>query len=174
KQDNELICLAGIEFRRSLSYNQNDTESAVGFRECAEKALLAKASFNNHLSMAGAYLLTSKFDDAENELDLCSKMSPNRAEIPFARRTLCRAVANSSQSSSAQVQRAVLQIGKLLIDSSHDAQLLYILGRLQERLGDNTAAKKSYDEAWAINRYVDPDLVNAYSRIGCKSPKIGP
>lgn len=157
---------AGVEYRRAITLNPADGATIAGLIEVAQMAVAIKPSFDNHLLLGGAYLLAGKFPQAQNEYKECYKLGPTRSELSAARIAYHQAVARSPLASPEQVAESVATVKKLIDDSSEDARLWYILGRLREHQVDYEKAKKCYEKAISINPLIDPDLKGALVRIG--------
>ncbi len=162
---------AGVEYRRAVTINPADGQAIEGLITVAQNAVSIKNSFDNHLLLAGAYLLAGKFANAQQEYTECYKKGPNRGELTQARIAFHQAVARSPLASDVQVADSVDKVKKLIDDSPNDAQLWYILGRLREHQSDFEKAKKCYDKAITLNKLIDPDLPQAMVRIGASAPE---
>lgn len=161
---------AGVEYRRAVMLNPSDGAAIQGFIEVAQNAVSIRPSFDNHLTLGGAYLLGGKFPQAQQEYKECYKLNPTRSELGAARTAYHQAIARSPIASPEQVNESVATVKKLIDDSPDDARLWYILGRLREHQVDYDKAKKCYDKAVSINPLIDPDLKQAFTRIGGAAP----
>ena len=163
---------AAVEYRRAVTIYPANGSAIEGLLQCGQMALAIKPSFDNHLYMAGAYVLAGKFPNAQMEYNECYKQKPNRPELSTARIAFHQAVARSAMASQEQVADSVAKVKKLIDDDPENARLWYILGRLREAQSDFEKAKKSYDKAISINPLIDPDLKPAMVRIGAQPAEI--
>lgn len=171
---------AAIEYRRAVTINPAYAPAIDGLLFCAQQAVAIKPSFDNHLYLAGAYLLAGKFPQAQNEYNECFKLKPKSPVLSTARIAYHQAVARNAISSPEQVNDSVTKVKKLIDDDADNPRLFYILGRLRERQVEQGTelnydkAKKCYEKAMTLNPTVDPDLKIALSRIGVAPPIEGP
>lgn len=159
---------AFIEYRRAVLLNPADATAVRGMLECAREGVAIKPnSFDNHLCLGASYLLSGDFQHARQEFETCFKIAPTRPEVDQARIAYHQSVARSPLADDALVAASVDKI-RAAIDQSptENARLYYILGRLRERQADPEKAKKCYDKAWSINPHIDPDLAQAFGRLG--------
>lgn len=163
---------AAVEYRRAVTIYPANGSAIEGLLQCGQMALAIKPSFENHLYMAGAYVLAGKFPNAQMEYNECYKLRPQRPELSAARIAFHQAVARSPMASQEQVADSVAKVKKLIDDDSENARLWYILGRLREAQSDFEKAKKSYDKAISINPLIDPDLKPALVRIGAAPSEL--
>ncbi len=165
---------AFIAYRRAVLLNPADATAVRGMLECAREAVAVRPnSFDNHLCLGNAYLLSGDFQRARQEYEICFKIAPSRPEVDQARIAYHQSVARSPLADDALVAGSVDKIRGLIDNSTTDnARLYYILGRLRERQADPEKAKKCYDKAWSINPHIDPDLSQAFGRLG--APKEAP
>lgn len=165
---------AYIEYRRAVLLNPADATSVRGMLECAREGVAVRPnSFDNHLALGNAYLLSGDFQRARQEYEICYKISAGRPEVDQARIAYHQSVARSPLADDALVAASVDKIRGLIDNSTtENARLYYILGRLRERQADPERAKKCYDKAWSINPHIDPDLSQAFGRLG--APKEAP
>jgi tetratricopeptide (TPR) repeat protein len=157
---------AGIEYRRALTLNPSDADSARSLIELARGAVAMNPSFDNHMMLGGAYQLASDFEHAKMEYEDCWKINPNSATLPIARKSFYLAVVKSPLTSPAMLAQTTQKIQDSLQKSPGDPELLYLYGRAKESAGDKQAALSAYQQAAAINAFVNPDLKQGISRLG--------
>ena len=136
---------AYIEYRRAVLLNPADATAVRGMLECAREGVAIKPnSFDNHLALGDAYLLSGDFQHARQEFEQCFKLAPSRPEVDQARIAYHQSVARSPLSDDALVASSVDKIRAAIDQSpSENARLYYILGRLRERQSDPARAKNA-------------------------------
>jgi len=157
---------AGIEYRRAVTVNDADADAVRSLIEVAREAVAIRPSFDNHLMLAGAYLLGSDFDRAKMEYEECWKLNPNSNDLAKGRRAYYLRVCKSPLASPAQLNSTLQKVYDSLQKTPSDAELLYIFGRGKETQGDREAALDAYQRAAAINAYVYPDLQQRIRAVG--------
>lgn len=149
---------AGIAYRRALTINPLNTNAVVGLIDVSQKAISLNPSFDNHLTLAGAYQLQGDFDRAKMELSECKKLSPINSELSAAENSLLLAVVKSSASSPERLSSAAAELNRQLKKSASDAQLWYIYAVTCERKADFAKALDAYNQANSIDSSVAADL----------------
>ena len=168
QQDTSLKRLlnASIEFRRACTLVPNYSDAIRGLLDVARQALSIKPSFNNHLLLGGAYLLSGDFEHSRLEYSQCWKLEPNNPDLAKARRVYYLCVVKSPLASPQILSGTLEKVQASLRQNPNDAELIYIFGRGKEALGDKSSALKAYQIAYKINPYVNPDLVSGLKRLG--------
>ncbi len=148
---------AGIEYRRAVTLNPENSDAIGGLVEVAREAVAMRPSFDNHLMLAGAYQLAGDYDRAKMEYEACWRLDRNNSILSAARRSFHLAVVSHPR--SPVVLAATMQkLEDSLKDTPDDAELLYIYGRGKEAQADREGALKAYEAAAAINPLIFPDL----------------
>jgi len=76
---------AGIEYRRAVTINTSDADAARSLVKVAREAVAFKPSYDNHMTLGGAYQLVGDFQHAKMEYEECGKLNPNAADLATAR-----------------------------------------------------------------------------------------
>jgi tetratricopeptide (TPR) repeat protein len=156
---------AGIEYRRAVTLNSADLDAVRSLIEVARDAVAISPSFDNHLTLAGAYQLAGDFDHAKMEYESCYKLNPNSTVLPAARKSFYLSVVKSPLASPAMLASTMQKVDASLQKNPADPELLYLYGRGKEAQGDKEAALTAYKKAAEINAYVNPDLQQGISRL---------
>ncbi len=157
---------SSIEFRRACTLVPNYSDAIRGLLEVARQAVSIKPSFNNHLLLGGAYLLSGDFEHARLEYSECWKLEPNNPDVAKARRVYYIAVVKSPLASPQILSTTIEKVSASLQQNPRDAELLYIYGRGKEALSDRNNALRAYQTAYQINPYANGDLIPALKRLG--------
>jgi tetratricopeptide (TPR) repeat protein len=166
---------AGIEYRRAVTLNPNNSDAVHGLIEVARDAVSISPSFNNHLMLGCAYQLAGDYERAKMEYENCWRLDRNNDLLPAARRSYHLAVVSHPRSPeilAATVQRVEDELRK----TPNDAELLYIYARGKEVQGEPDIALKAYQMAAASNALVYPDLkerIRSLSGQGGSPPEKG-
>jgi len=146
-----------IEYRRAVTLNPLNSDAISGLVEVAREGVAIKPSFDNHLSLAGAYQLAGDYERAKMEYEACWKLDRNNSILAAARRSFHLAVVSHPRS-PVILAATVQKIEDGLKQTPNDAELLYILGRGKEAQGETEQALRAYETAAAINPLIYPDL----------------
>lgn len=160
---------AGIAYRKALTVNPYNTNAVIGLIDVSQKAIALNPSFDNHLTLAGAYQLQGDFDRAKMELSECKKLSPNSTDLSAAQKSLLLAVVKSSAASPEMLSSALADLNRQLKKSPSDAQLWYIYAVACERKADFTKALDAYNQASSFDSSVATDL---HSRMAAVKERI--
>ncbi len=169
---------AGIEYRRAVTINPDDSDAIKSLVEVSREAVAIRPSFDNTLMLGAAYQLAGDFEHAKMEYEQCWKIDPRRSEIAKAQQSYHLAVARSGLASPAMVANTVDKVQKAVSKDPSDAMWWYVLGRAKqtqfERTGsqeDREAALDAYQHAYSINPYISPDLQPALRVLGGAAPE---
>jgi Tfp pilus assembly protein PilF len=161
---------AAVEYRRAVTINPANFDAIKGLIECAQDAVAIKPdSFTNHFMLGTGYQLNGDFEKAKAEYETCWKLQPNNRDLDRAKRSFHLAVVTRA----AQIpgQEAVLassmqKITDMVQRNPSDPELLYMLGKAKEGLGDDQGALAAYKQAAEINPHINPDLQDGLKRLG--------
>ena len=78
---------AGIEYRRAVTFNPENSDAISGLVEVAREAVAIRPSFDNHLMLAGAYQLAGDYDRAKMEYESCWRLDHGNSILAAARRS---------------------------------------------------------------------------------------
>src|SRR6202041_729983 len=78
---------AGIEYRRAVTLNPENSDALSGLVEVAREAVAINPTFNNHLMLGGAYQLSGDYDHAKMEYEACYRLDHNNMALEPARRS---------------------------------------------------------------------------------------
>jgi len=156
---------AGIEYRRAVTLNPSNGEALRGLIEVAREAVAVNPSFDNRLTLGGAYQLAGDFEHARREYEQCWKLQRDNPSLAQARRSYHMAVVQSPMASPIIVAGTVQKIEDQLRQTPNDPELLYIYGRGKEDMGDKDTALRAYQAAAAINPLINPDLQKGIQRM---------
>jgi tetratricopeptide (TPR) repeat protein len=148
---------AEIEYRRAVTLNPLNSDAIAGLVEVAREGVAIKPSFDNHLTLAGAYQLAGDYERAKMEYEACWKLDRNNSVLAAARRSFHLAVVSHPRS-PVILAATVQKIEDSLKQTPNDPELLYILGRGKEAQGEIEQALRAYETAAAINPLIYPDL----------------
>jgi Flp pilus assembly protein TadD len=137
-----------------------------------EAVAIAPNSFDNHLTLAGAYQLAGDFDRAKHEYEICYKLRPGHPALTQARKSFHLAVVQSPMVSPVMLAGTIQKIQDNLFQNPNDPELLYLYGRGKEAQGDRETATKAYQAAANINPLINPDLKPALRRLGAIPPEV--
>ncbi|MBX9722653.1 MAG: hypothetical protein K2X81_14740 [Candidatus Obscuribacterales bacterium] len=169
-----ILALAGIEFRRAACINPDNEKALRDLTECGLQAVSIEPSFDNHLYLGSAYVLSKDFAHARIEYLECYRLNKNRAELEDARKAYHLSIARSPSTTDAQVEDSIEKVTRIIEEMGADSYLWYVFGRLRERQGNMEKAKQCYDISWSINKFTDPDLKLAYIRLKEPDPDHAP
>lgn len=156
---------AGMEYRRAVTINPNSADAARGLVEVAKEAVAVIPSFNNHLTLAGAYQLTRDFERAGMELDECTRIDPDSLLLAQARQSLQLTVLKSPDVIPVVVDKLAEELRDRLKKSPDNTSLWYLYGVANERQGNNLEAADAYKHVVMLNPSVANDLKDRISRV---------
>lgn len=162
---------AGIEYRRAATLNPNNADAARSLVEVAREAVAIRPSFDNYLTLGGAYQLVSDFERAKMAYEDAWKVNPNSPALPVARKSFYLNVVRSPLTSPATLSGTLQKVQDALNKSPNDAELWYVYGRGKEAQQDTGQAMEAYQRAAAINPHVNPDLAAGIKRLGGAAPE---
>jgi tetratricopeptide (TPR) repeat protein len=155
---------AGVEYRRAVTLNPENSDAITGLVEVAREAVSVKPSFDNHLMLGGAYQLAGDYDRAKMEYESCWRLEPNNSSLSVARRSFHLAVVSHPRS-PAILASTMEKLENSIKETPDDPELLYIYGRGKEAQEDREGALKAYEAAAAINPLIFPDLKSRIASI---------
>lgn len=160
---------AGVCYRRAVTILPSNGDAIRGLIEVSREAVsINPNSFDNHLSLGGAYLLGGQFELAQREYTKAYELDPDNIQLAPARKAFYKSMVESplSVQTPALLQNTIQKIEAGLKKTPKDAFLWYLLGRGQEQLGNNDAALEAYGRAYEINQYIDKGLADGLKRLG--------
>lgn len=149
---------AGLEYRRAVTLNPLNSDAIRGLIEVSREAVQVNPSFDNHLTLGGAYQLVPDFEHAKREYLECFKLNKTQPALAQARRSFHLAVVSSSAAPPTMVAESMQKVEDMLRQNPTDAELLYIYGRGKETLGDYAGAIAAYQRAYQLNPNIHPQL----------------
>lgn len=155
----------GVCYRRAATINPNNADALRGLVNAAKEAVAISDSFDNNLTLAGAYSLSGDFERAKACYNKCWQLQPNNPALHKARTSFHLMVVSSALATPKLLEESRLKIEKELEKRPDDAELLYIYGKAQESLKNNDLALRAYEKAKSINAYVNPDLLQGIARL---------
>lgn len=161
---------ADIEYRRAVTLNPNDTNAIKGLIEVSREAVAVAPSFDNLLTLGGAYQLAGDFERAKACYEQCWKLKPNDATLIAARRSFHLAVVKAPMPPPVTLASTVQKTEDTLRQNPNDPELLYIYGRGKEAQGDKDTALRAYQAAVRINPLINPDLQAGIRRLTGEPP----
>ncbi|MDX2106320.1 MAG: tetratricopeptide repeat protein [Candidatus Melainabacteria bacterium] len=150
----------GTCYRRAVTINRDNSDAVRGLIEAAKEAVAVKDSFDNHMMLAGAYLLGGDLQRAKAEYARCWQLSPKSPALHKARRVYHMIVVKSPIASPALIQDTLTKVQKELDVSPDDPELLVIYAYGKQKLGDEETSKMAFKKALAINPYILQDDKN--------------
>lgn len=158
---------AGICYRRAVTLNPSDTSAIQGLVEVSREAVSMKPTFDNHLTLAGAYLLSGDFAHAKQEYEQCYRLDPKNPLLLQARYAYHYTIGTlPSQAPPETIAESITKVKGFLEAEPESAKWWFILGQLYEKLHDPAKALECFQKADKINAYIDPGLKTALSRLG--------
>ena len=156
-----------MEYRRAVMLNPINGEALSGMTETAREAVALQPSFRNLLNLAAAYLLSGDYDRAKINYEKAWRLEPTNPDLAKARMAYHRAVAEAPQgiTSNLRVAESEQKIQDMLTKEPNNVQLLYILARLKERLGDTASAIELLEKGKSINAFLEPQLIPTLDRL---------
>jgi tetratricopeptide (TPR) repeat protein len=156
---------ADIEYRRAVTLNPNDTNAIKGLIEVSREAVAVAPSFDNLLTLGGAYQLAGDFERAKACYEQCWKLKPNDPSLIAARRSFHLAIVKAPLASPMMLASTVQKTEDALRQNPDDPELLYVYGRGKEAQGDKATALTAYQAAAKINPLINPDLEQGIRRL---------
>lgn len=150
----------GTCYRRAVTVNKDNSDAVRGLIEAAKEAVAVKSSFDNHMMLAGAYLLGGDLQRSKMEYATCWQLSPKSPALHRARRVYHMVVVRSPIATPALVQDTIMKVQKELDQSPDDPELLAIYGYGKKALGDDETANMAFKKAKSINPYILDDDKN--------------
>ncbi len=150
----------GTCYRRAVTINRDNSDAVRGLIEAAKEAVAVKDSFDNHMMLAGGYLLGGDLQRAKAEYARCWQLQPKSPALHKARRVYHMIVVKSPIASPALIQDTLAKVQKELDVSPDDPELLVIYAYGKQKLGDEETSKMAFKKALAINPYILQDDKN--------------
>jgi tetratricopeptide (TPR) repeat protein len=150
----------GTCYRRAVTINKDNSDAVRGLIEAAKEAVAVKDSFDNHMMLAGGYLLGGDLQRAKAEYARCWQLQPKSPALHKARRVYHMIVVKSPIASPALIQDTLAKVQKELDVSPDDPELLVIYAYGKQKLGDEETSKMAFKKALAINPYILQDDKN--------------
>lgn len=155
----------GVCYRRAATINPNNADAIRGLINATKEAIAIQDSFDNNLTLAGAYSLAGDFERAKACYNKCWQLQPNNPALHKARTSFHLMVVSSALATPKLLEESRMKIEKELEKRPDDPELLYIYGRAQEALKNSDLALRAYEKARSINPHVNPDLIQGISRL---------
>ena len=150
----------GTCYRRAVTINKDNSDAVRGLIEAAKEAVAVKDSFDNHMMLAGGYLLGGDLQRAKAEYARCWQLAPKSPALHKARRVYHMIVVKSPIASPALIQDTLTKVQKELDVSPDDPELLVIYAYGKQKLGDEETSKMAFKKALSINPYILQDDKN--------------
>ncbi len=158
---------AFVEYRRAVMLNPINGEALSGMAETAREAVALNPSFRNLLNLGAAYLLSGDYDRAKVNYEKAWRLEPTNPDLAKARMAYHRAIAEAPVgiTSNLRVAESEQKIQDMLAKEPNNVQLLYILARLKEKLGDKESAIELLEKAKSISAFLEPAVIPSLDRL---------
>jgi tetratricopeptide (TPR) repeat protein len=165
---------AAVEYRRASTLCKQNMAAVRGLTEIALEAVGIQPTFNNYITLGGAYVLQGDFDRAKVAYEKAWRADPANALLPKVRRVYHHNVVTSAVVPITRVAESVQKLEEQLRKEPTDTELLYLVARGKEKLGETAEAVGLLEKALSINKYANPDIQATLARLTGKSPTAQP
>ncbi|MBP7861924.1 hypothetical protein KA183_09600 [bacterium] len=155
----------GTCYRRAVTINKDNSDAVRGLIEAAKEAVAVKDSFDNHMMLAGGYLLGGDLQRAKAEYARCWQLQPKSPALHKARRVYHMIVVKSPIASPPLIQDTLSKVQKELDVNPDDPELLVIYAYGKQKLGDEETSKMAFKKALSINPYILQDDKNTGKNV---------
>jgi tetratricopeptide (TPR) repeat protein len=155
----------GTCYRRAVTINKDNSDAVRGLIEAAKEAVAVKDSFDNHMMLAGGYLLGGDLLRAKAEYARCWSLQPKSPALHKARRVYHMIVVKSPIASPVLIQDTLSKVQKELDVNPDDPELLVIYAYGKQKLGDEETSKMAFKKALSINPYILQDDKNTGKNV---------
>ncbi|MBL0184729.1 MAG: hypothetical protein IPP97_03235 [Candidatus Obscuribacter sp.] len=152
-------------YRRASMLAPNNGQALQGLTETAREAVAMNPSFRNILALASAYLVSGDYDRAKINYEKAWRLDPTNPDLIKARMSFHQAVVESPLSSPLRREETMQKVKDMLDKDPNNVLFLYILGKGNERQGNNEEALSLYEKAMSISKFAVPALVPAYEHL---------
>lgn len=161
---------SAVEYRRAATIAPNNMQAVRGLIEVTLEAISISPTFNNYLTLGGGYVLSGDFDRAKANYEKAWKLDPANAMLAKARRVYHQNVVSSAIVPITRVADSVQKLEAELKKNPEDTEILYLIARGKEKLGETGEAVALLQKALSINKYANPDIQASLARLTGQAP----
>lgn len=161
---------AAVEYRRAATIAPNNMQAVRGLIEVTLEAISISPTFNNYLTLGGGYVLSGDFDRAKANYEKAWKLDPANPMLAKARRVYHQNVVSSAIVPITRVADSVQKLEAELKKNPEDTEILYLIARGKEKLGETGEAVALLQKALSINKYANPDIQASLARLTGQAP----
>ena len=165
---------SAVEYRRAATIAPNNMQAVRGLIEVTLEAISISPTFNNYLTLGGGYVLSGDFDRAKANYEKAWKLDPANAMLAKARRVYHQNVVSSAIVPITRVADSVQKLEAELKKNPEDTEILYLVARGKEKLGETGEAVALLQKALSINKYANPEIQASLARLTGQAPPTTP